>query len=185
MTIPHFSARLLRRPAVLLATTLLLAAGCAEAPGMLGPEQPRLSIDAEVAVMFNPQPDPPKEIFRFLIDTPELIDNPNLRPWQGVYIDGDDREGVLLVDNLLPAVQRDATLHLKQSWSFGSDGTFLPTVQVDGILNLRSGRLVLNGRDGDGTLVHIQGWLTVNGDGSSSGGAVMFNPQPDPPKPAG
>ncbi|MBA4156965.1 MAG: hypothetical protein H0X65_05760 [Gemmatimonadetes bacterium] len=183
MKIRFLSVHRSRRLPLLLAATLLLAAGCAEAPGMLGPEQPRLSIDAGVGVMFNPQPDPPGKIFRFLIDTPQLIDNPNLRSWEGTFGSRGGTEGVLTVENLLPAVQHGETLRLKQSWNFISDGTSLPAVQVDGVLNLRSGRLVLNGRDGDGTLVHIQRWLTVNGDGSSIGGAVMFNPQPDPPKP--
>lgn len=174
------SLRSTPRPSLLLGAALLLSVACSEAPGVLAPGQALPSAGSDADVTFNPQPDPPKELVSFSIDNPQLIDTPELRPWQGTY-DGDGRTaGVLTVEHLLPAVQRGETLHLRQRWSFG-DGV-LPAAQVDGVLNLSSGRLELSGRNGDGGTVLIQGWLTSSGGGSSLGGYVMFNPQPDPPK---
>jgi hypothetical protein len=78
-------------------------------------------------------------------------------------------------------VQRGETLRLRQRWSF--EGAALPAVQLDGILNLVTGRLVLNGRTGPGGAVHVHGMVAGSGGGLSIGGDVMFNPQPDPPMP--
>jgi len=166
---------------LLLAGGLLLAAGCSDAPGMVAPDQTLLSAGPDAGVMFNPQPDPPKEIREFVLDD-VLIDTPELRPWMGTW-GVRDAGGPLSVDQLLPAVQQGKTLRLSQRWNFDGAGAGLPAVQLDGILNLQTGRLVLNGRDGAGKPVHVQGWMTSSGGAYSIAGEVMFNPQPDPPMP--
>jgi hypothetical protein len=172
-----------RRLPLLLAGSFLLATGCSERPGMLGPDQPLLSAGSGAGVMFNPQPDPPREIRAFVLDD-VLIDTPNLRPWTGLWggRDPESQFGVV-IENLPAPDQSGQTLRLIQRWDFGAEGAGLPAVQVDGVLNLQSGRLVLNGRDGAGKPVHIQGWMTTSGGINSIAGEVMFNPQPDPPMP--
>lgn len=130
-----------------------------------------------------------RQVFRFMIDTPELIDNPdlidnpNLRPWAGSIVDANGEEaGGIRIEWLLPAVKRGETLRLSQVWSFDGDGN-LPAVQLDGVLNLSAGQLVLNGRQADGGTVHVRGQVLVSDGGSSIFGELMFNPQPDPPMP--
>jgi len=179
------ATRMVRRLPALLSAGFLLAAGCADTRDIVAPDVAARHSIAGGDRMFNPQPDPPKEIFRFLIDTPELIDNPELRGWTGTFVNGDGVDGVLLVNHLLPAVQRGGVLHLRQTWTFTIGDTTLPAVQLDGILNLNSSHLVLNGRDVTGNIVQVHGMLTSAGGIGSIGGAVMFNPQPDPPKFAG
>lgn len=164
-----------RQLSLLLACGFLLAA-CADSTP-LAPAASDLSPSHDVSVMFNPQPDPPKEILSFLIDTPELFDG---RPWQGVFGERATGGGILNIEQLLPAVQLGETLRLRQRWTFTGDGVALPAVQLEGLLNLRSGRLVLTGRGADGGLVQVQGWSTAGG--GAIGGELMFNPQPDPPK---
>jgi hypothetical protein len=159
----------------------LLFAACVEAPTSPAVGSVVASRAPEIGPMFNPQPDPPMEIREFVLED-VLIDNPNLRPWTGSW-GRRDAGGPLSVELLLPAVQQGQTLRLSQSWEFGGEGVGLPAVQVDGVLNLQSGRLVLNGRDGAGKPVHIQGWMTASGGAYSIAGEVMFNPQPDPPMP--
>jgi hypothetical protein len=60
-------------------------------------------------------------------------------------------------------------------------------VSMTGIINLATGRLVLNGEVGsttpdDGQPVHVRGQVVDGGGGISVGGEVMFNPQPEPPR---
>jgi hypothetical protein len=112
---------------LLLAGGLFLATGCSDTPRVLGPDQPLLAAGSDAGVMFNPQPDPPREIRAFVLDD-VLIDTPELRPWEGSYGDGRGDGGILRVDHLLPAVQRGQTLHLSQIWNFGADATALPAV---------------------------------------------------------
>jgi hypothetical protein len=158
-----------------------VAAACDAAPTGVANAPLDAALSAGAGVMFNPQPDPPREIRSFVLQD-VLIDTPELRPWMGTW-GVRDAGGPLSVDHLLPAVQRGQTLRLSQRWTLGGEGMGLPAVQVDGILNLQSGRLVLNGRDGAGKPVHIQGWMTTSGGVNSIAGEVMFNPQPDPPMP--
>jgi hypothetical protein len=159
----------------------MLLAACMESPTSPVPGSTVASRAPEIGPMFNPQPDPPMEIRAFVLDD-VLIDNPNLRPWMGSW-GRRDAGGPLSVELLLPAVQQGQTLRLSQSWEFGGEGVGLPAVQLDGVLNLDSGRIVLNGLDGAGQPVHVQGWMTSSGGAYSIAGEVMFNPQPDPPMP--
>ncbi len=56
------------------------------------------------------------------------------------------------------------------------------TATLFGIIDLRTGALVLNGATADGGILHVQGDGSVSEGGAISvGGDVMFNPQPEPP----
>jgi hypothetical protein len=179
----HRSTAALATTPVLLAAAFSLAA-CGDPAGIAPPPEAAPVITApgaDATGTFNPQPEPPRELFRFTIDNPELIDDPNLRPWSGTYVDAAGRETPLRVDPLLPAVRTGQTLHLSQNWTFGADGNALPAVRVAGVANLRNGRVVLNGTTADGRVVHVHGWVVRTGGVSVLGGELMFNPQPDPP----
>jgi hypothetical protein len=181
-----------RSPAALALSPMLLAAAfslaaCGDPAGVtqLPKAAPVITASgADATGMFNPQPEPPRELFRFTVDNPELIDDPNLRPWTGAYLDAAGREVPLRVDHLLPAVRTGQTLHLSQGWTFGTDGDALPAVRVTGVADLHNGRVVLNGTAADGRIVHIQGWAVGTAGGGVLGGELMFNPQPDPPSEA-
>jgi hypothetical protein len=174
-------APIARRLPLLLAGAVLVATGCADSPALLEPDQLQFSSSSDIDALFNPQPDPYR-VLEFMIDTPELIDNPELLDWRGTFGGRDGLAGDLIV-SMLPAVQRGEALHLRQSWQLvPSDGSTLPAIQLDGVLNLSTGDLVLNGVNGDGTRVHVRGFVATTGGTTSIGGHLMFNPQPDPPK---
>ncbi len=160
----------------------VVTSACVDGSAAIAPDAGYTLARAGGEVMSNPQPVPPRELFRFRIHTPESIDNPNLREWTGRFSAADGREGLLAVANIRPAVQRGQTLHLRQRCILSVGGDRFPAVQVDGTLNLRSGRLTLAGHNAAGARVQIRGQFTAGADGGSIGGDVMFNPQPDPPK---
>jgi hypothetical protein len=163
-----------------LVGALWFAAGCSDAPTApaTGASNPAFASEAEI--MFNPQPDPYAEIFRFLIDNPNLSGG----DWRGSYLGrGPEAQFGVVIENLPAPERQGEALHLSQRWSFDTADGPLPPVRLDGVLNLRSGRLALNGHRADGGTVHVRGWLSTTGGGSSIAGEVMFNPQPDPPMP--
>jgi hypothetical protein len=161
---------------------------------------PRLG---ELDATFNPQPEPPREIFRFQVDNPDLIDNPdlvgnpedhpnviddpNLRPWQGILFDASGGEAGRFTASFLPAMQRGNTVHLRQQWHFEldaagiADGTL---VELTGVFSIAGGRLVMRGRLPDGSMIHVLGWLTRSSDGQSSlHGDLMVGSPVDSPIP--
>lgn len=76
-----------------------------------------------------------------------------------------------------------ATRYLVQSWTFDAAGDIGPvTVTLRGMVDLSAGGLVLSGVTADGVNVRVRGTIATGGlGGTSVGGDVMFNPQPEPP----
>lgn len=148
--------------------TLLAPGHAPDSPGVIGE--------------FNPQPDPPKpqERYRYSIDNPELIDNPDLRPWVGEIVGPHGDALGLTVQTLRPPVDRGGILELDQVWRW-MDGDVERAVQVSGVLNLTNGQMVLNGGGPLVRGVHVRGSLIVLDGTTTLGGELMFNPQPDPP----
>jgi hypothetical protein len=177
MTIRFFSFRAARRLPLLLAGSLLFGAACSESPTASKFVQTLSLATAGEEIMFNPQPDPPREIYHVVITDFD----PYGSRWSATLRGTDEgAEWGVIIENR-PADARGQTLHLNQRWTFITDGTSLPAVQVAGVLNLASGRLVLNGLAGDGRRVHVDGWTTTTGGINSIAAELMFNPQPDPP----
>ncbi len=99
--------------------------------------------------------------------------------WVGRLTDG----RTLMVDPLSSA-SMGMTIHLVQTWTLTNlpDDGMPVTATLSGIVNLATGRLVLNGAMAAGTPVHVRGDVTDTGGGTISiGGEFMFNPQPEPP----
>jgi hypothetical protein len=116
--------------------------------------------------------------------------------WHGevVYATTGD-EGVLEVETTFAEV-RGQTVHLVQTWRL-----FLPELGSDwaggswnegdpvrlalaGLLDLTTGRLVLNGVVDDGQIsqAHVRGEAVIGEGGALMvGGELMLNPQPEPP----
>jgi hypothetical protein len=112
--------------------------------------------------------------------------------WHGTFVDPvSGAEGVLDVETNF-FEPRGETVHLVQTWRLSLPELFQEWTRDDpvrlaltGILNLRNGRLVLNGivDDGEISQAHVQGQAVVGEDGTFSlGGELMFNPQPEPPE---
>jgi hypothetical protein len=179
MSLSSMSFRRLRgRGDTLAVTGLITFSGCERGtgPSLVAPERNR---DFEAGC--NPQPDPPPEMLAFSIDDPDLL--AAVRPWEGSFSTRDGWwRGRLVVTQVLPAIREGVILRLFQQWEFLSADTTLPAVLpaacVEGILNLSSGRLVLNESQGTLGAVHVQGWL----GGGVLGGELLFNPEPDPPQ---
>jgi hypothetical protein len=151
MHAPRSTARVFPFARLLLPAVagLLVAAACSNTSAMLEPAGAAFAAPGS-EVMFNPQPDPPLESHRFLINIPA-----DSAAWRGAYVQGPRGVDSFVVRNLAAPVRRGESLHLRQSWSLPADTAGAPAVPMDGILNLRSGRLVLNGRTADGRTAHI------------------------------
>jgi hypothetical protein len=122
---------------------------------------------------FNPQPDIPYEVLSYSIDIPGEI-------WWAERMIGtfdDVADGSVNVVTSR-ADRRGATLHLSQTWTL-QKGEVLRVVDVAGVYNFQTGRLVLYGGG-----AHIRGFYSSTGGTGGFGilvGELMFNPQPDPP----
>jgi hypothetical protein len=155
-----------RRLAVLAG--LCLTAACSNSSALLEPMVPAFAAGGD-DVRFNPQPDPPLESHRFLVHVPQR--DPGAA-WSGVYLASPVDS--LFVRNLAAPVRRGETLHLRQSWSLPTDTAGVAPVQMDGILNLRSGRLVLNGRTASGRTVHVLAMPVDSAAGATHAGRLTL-----------
>lgn len=138
----------------------------------------------DIDVFFNPQPEPPAQIFAFETDGLPGHD------WEGRF-ESSEFAGGIMVENL-SSKQRGKTLHVVQLWTLYPPDPVLPVrITLKGILNHASSKMVLNGTAApDGVLVknetkaHVRGEFAMTADGTISvGGELMFNPQPEPPHP--
>lgn len=128
--------------------------------GCEGPQGPAAAGDLELDNLesqpfdtryhFNPQPEPPGQIFTF-----EATGDFDSR-WTG-HFRGDGFDGVLVVENLSP-VMRGKTVHLAQLWTLHPPDPIQPPdtdippdpvspiiVELKGTFNLANGHIVLNG----------------------------------------
>jgi hypothetical protein len=164
------SSRIPRLPIVV--GLCLAAAGCTD--GASDPVGPVPDAKLGSSVAFNPQPEPPADIFTFTVQG--QLDG----DWRGRF-SGPDGDGTV---SIVTGSSRMAgqTLHLRQTWEFHPPEPGLAFgAELSGVVNLESGLLVLNGT-GDGGPVHVHGEATsAGGGGFNIGGSVMFNPQPEPP----
>ncbi len=136
----------------------------------------------DIGVFFNPQPEPPAQIFNF--ETLGLPDG----DWEGRF-HNDHLNGRVVVETL-SSVMRGKTIHLVQSWTLHPPDPIQPMqITLKGMLNSASGKVVMNGvaesngmMMAAGTNLHLRGEFTAAGSGALSiGGELMFNPQPEPP----
>lgn len=136
----------------------------------------------EIVAFFNPQPEPPAQIFR--IETMGIPDG----DWEGRFLN-DHLKGRVVVETL-SSVMRDKTLHLVQLWTLHPPDPIQPVqFTLKGIVNYESHKIVMNGMAEEeglmifsGTNVHLRGEFTATESGALSiGGELMFNPQPEPP----
>jgi hypothetical protein len=84
---------------------LLVAAACSNTSSMLEPAGAAFAAPGS-EVMFNPQPDPPLERHRFLINIP--VDS---AVWRGAYVQGARGVDSFVVRNLAAPVRRGESLH--------------------------------------------------------------------------
>ena len=124
---------------------------------------------------FNPQPEPPGRILSFSVQG-RLTGG-----WRGRFTgaDGDGGALFIVVVDTRPAGK---TQHLWQTWHFTPPDPVAPfDAELSGIVNLKTGRLVLNGTS-QGAPVHVRGEVSsLAGGVVNIGGELMFNPQPEPP----
>lgn len=162
-----------------LALAVLLAACGADGP----PTAPGPQTTGGGTMAFNPQPEPPPLVVE--LTATGLIDG----SWTGRLgerLIGYDSE--LTIRTTLYEVT-GGTVGLRQLWTFVPPEPIVPpepvlpvVLELQGIANLATGSLVLNGALEDGPPVHVRGMLTsAGGGGLSILGEVMFNPQPEPP----
>lgn len=136
------------------------------------------------AVNFNPQPEPPAKVYEF-----EMVGDPS-GDWSGRF--PGFREGTIQIQTM-SSMMRGKTIHVVQTWMIVPPEPIFPPepivppepvhISLKGILNLASGKVVLNGMSDElGVNVHVRGQLTTLESGDISiGGELMFNPQPEPP----
>jgi|GEM_PF-3362869 len=156
---------------------------------------------------FNPQPEPPGQIFTF--EATGDLDS----EWRGRFR-GDEFDGVLEVETL-SSVIRGKTVHLAQIWTLHPPDPVIPPdsvspiiVELNGTFNLANSNIVLNGiaktivvnrtpphgRGQDWVIqppihilvnsapAHVRGqFMTGEGRVNSMLGELMFNPHPAPP----
>lgn len=136
---------------------------------------------------FNPQPEPPPQIF--MLEAAGQVDG----RWTGMF---GSREGGFVASLSVENISADPAgevIMLAQTWTFFPPEPIVPpdpivppepilpvTVELRGTLS-PNGRLVLNGTTDTGIQVHVQGNAMLTGGTASVGGEVMFNPQPEPP----
>lgn len=162
------------RAGILLFVVVLATAACgqdATAPAG-NPHEVELG---SVAALFNPQPEPPAQIYDFMLDG-------TLLRMEGRTLE--EGGGALAVTGLESRTE-GTVLHLVQRWEVYPPDPISPVdFVVSGILNLETGLMVLNGRTEEGVPVHVIGTAELSSAGALSiGGELMFNPQPEPPAP--
>ena len=147
------------------------------APDALRPAAPSAQRVQAPTASFNPQPDPPR-VFRF----EAIIFGVKAGGTFGVGA----RQGAIDIQPV--SVDRAGqVLHVVQEWSFFAPPCFPPDpcrapvhARLEGVVNLRSGLVDLNGVADDGTRLHVR--ATFDDGPNGAAGEVMFNPQPDPPR---
>jgi hypothetical protein len=170
---------------VIMLALLFLLGGC-DSPHVPAPD--RAPEFGDMDVQFNPQPEPPGQVYSF--EATGAIE----RPWVGTFLNPRTGEEQRLEVNPISVGTIGETVHLVQTWIFHPpdpvhppDPIFPPdpiVVGFTGILNLANGMLILNGiiEDGMGGGAHIRGRSEVGEGGVlSTIGELMFNPQPEPP----
>jgi hypothetical protein len=179
---------------LLLSVLVPLAAPCQDSRTLTPPADAVGPADADgpiaasfdVDPQFNPQPEPPGQVPRFVAEGG--LD----RAWEGLL--QDPATGVeMRLEVLTESFQMNGqAVDLAQVWILFPPGPVIPPdpvhppdpirVALLGTLNLANGLLVLNGIIEDGrTRAHVRGEATVAEGGVSALGELMFNPQPEPP----
>jgi hypothetical protein len=153
----------IHRPMVFVAALLLAAAGCSERPSLVAPETPAASRAAAA-------PHSPLQLIfeKCLIDAENPV-------WEGTV--SGDVAGNLRTE-LGDLRVTGAIWHVRFDWIISAgDRSF--TADLDGILNTRTGRVVMNGRVSDGYLVgarvHEEGQL-VDPENSCFAGTIRIMP---------
>jgi len=156
-----------------LALALILVMTLPVSPALAGAGLVFASQDADV--LFNPQPEPPGQIFEF--EAAGSVDG----EWVGRFSDAATGVVGALEVETLSSTRLGETLYLVQLWTLFPPDPAIP-VALEGSLNLTSGLLVLNGAEVEGPQAHVQGQVVFGEGGAISvGGELMFNPQPEPP----
>lgn len=150
---------------------LVFAAACSDPQAAVAPADTSAAAAAGVEAMFNPQPDPPKDSYRFSLGVDSLAADPGRRVWGGVFYTGVRGIDSLFVQNLAPPVRVGATLHLSQMWLIPVDSLTRSGVPMRGVMNLANGFLVLNGRTADGRGLHV---MAVPVDSAASRGGPSW-----------
>jgi hypothetical protein len=146
---------------------LLIAAACSNTSPMLESAgaayaTSRSEVDSSLEQESHP----------FLLDVPERgLDS---AVWRGVYVDRAGGVDSLFVRQLAAPVQRGEALHLRQSWSLPLDSVAARPVPMDGVLNLRSGRLELSGRTADGRDAHVLAMPVDSAAGATHAGHLTL-----------
>jgi hypothetical protein len=136
-----------------------------------------------VSAQFNPQPEPPGRILQF--QAAGQLDG----RLGGTLVDrATGNRGSLTIETL-SAKSLGNTLYLVQSWTLLPPDPVHPpdpvapiTVSLKGLVDLATGKMVLNGATATGVNVLVRGRIVADRTGGISvGGELMFNPQPEPP----
>lgn len=149
----------------------VLLVACEPGPTAVGPTPAPRHLDA--TVQFNPQPEPPPQLFDFQMEG--LLTG---------RLAGRLGEGGTVMVSTVEFMTRGGTVHLSQTWNVVPPDPIVPPepIMLMGIADTSTGKLVLNGMTEDGVPVHVRGQIVPTGNGGVSiGGELMFNPQPEPP----
>lgn len=168
----------------LLPFLVALASGCQDHTPLSAPGPGTVTFGVatfDVDPTFNPQPEPPGQIFLFTAEG--ALDG----EWVGRLTEQATGEAWRL-DVVTESVEANGeTLRLFQVWILHPPDPVIPPdpvrVALAGTLNLANGLLVLNGIIEDGQVqAHVRGEAVVGEAGAASAlGELMFNPQPEPP----